>query len=206
MKDDFQAQLAVGSKGEDLVKAWLRHYGHTVISDFSSSRQFQGPRVYGPNGKLIQPDLLAIKDDEAVSKFWVEVKTKQVFGWNRNRKIWTTGIDLDNYLHYIEVSHQTDCDLLVVFLHLKQRSHKYPDFPWPCPTGLFWQWLEKLEATENHRWGAMVYWDSEDLVKECSLGDLHQWKQDQDEGDLLLPVLLEGEMEKPPTESQLVLW
>ena len=202
MKGDFQDQLAVGLKGEDLAKAWLRHYGHTVVSDFSGRCQFQGPRVYGPNGKLVQPDLLAIKDDEVVSKFWVEVKTKQVFGWSRNRKIWTTGIDLSNYLHYIEVSHQTDCDLLVVFLHLKQRSHKYPDFPWPCPTGLFWQWLDKLEAQENHRWGNMVYWSHDVLNQDASVEELVRFKQDQDREDAKSP----GVRPMPEPDSQLVLF
>tara|TARA_Y100000593_G_C4249892_1_gene306603 strand:- start:56 stop:649 length:594 start_codon:yes stop_codon:yes gene_type:complete len=195
----FAQHLSMGAKGEELAKAWLIHYGHTVISDFGSDTPFQGPRAYTPSGTLVQPDLLAIKPDEVPPKFWVEVKTKRVFSWSRNRQVWVTGIDLDKYLHYLEVSEQTDSDVLIVFLHLQDSSPKYPGSPWPCPVGLFWQWLDKLEEVEAYRYGPMVYWSAGDLERECSLDQLEDWWQQQ---QIIESPILEPENR----EVQQVLW
>jgi len=33
----FAQHLSIGAKGEELAKAWLIHYGHTVISDLTAN-------------------------------------------------------------------------------------------------------------------------------------------------------------------------
>ena len=202
---DFRAQLAAGLKGEDLVKAWLRHDGHLVVSDFGAMKPYLGPRVYGPSDMIIQPDLLAIKEEDTPPKFWVEVKSKSVFSWHRITAKWTTGVDVSKYDQYLEIINQTGWDVLIVFLHFDERSARYGDAPWPCPTGLFWQWLDKLETQENHRWGNMVYWAHDTLNNDASIEGLIRIKQEQDEEDRAA-LVTERTPAQPLAGPQLDLW
>ena len=192
---EFDRSLEAGIKGEELVKAWLRCSGYTVVSDFSSSQPFTGPRIYSPEGTIVQPDLLVTKQDtiptrteQSMTLFWVEVKSKSVFSWHRKSETWTTGMDLRSYVHYLEVTAAMGWDMMIVFVHLdkepSQDAKNYYTDPWPCPTGIFWQWLHYLGDLESHRWGdKMVYWPVSAFTEDVPIKTLFELKHQMDTKD-----------------------
>src|SRR5260221_681007 len=116
----FEKSLNHGRIGESSVAQWLiQSGGYAILPNYLIEEEEKGPRLYTKNGKLIVPDVLALKGEENTTITlrkkemgifgikWFEVKTKTSFTWHRNSGHWQTGIDYKLYNHYKAVQRIT---------------------------------------------------------------------------------------------------
>lgn len=174
MQMNFEQSFQVGLIGESLIAGWLKSKGWNVLPVYEVENDNKGPRLFTPKTKLIAPDVFAFKANKML---FVEVKHKTAFSWYRKEGIWTTVIDLKNYLHYIEVSKLSSIPVWLLFLH---RGWQAKDSP-PSPAGLFGGELSYLQTKENHRcspdlYGStgMVYWNKDDLKQLATIEEILQ--------------------------------
>lgn len=165
--NQFQTKLAFGQIAEAQIEAWLRHAcSYHILPAYEGGRDNKGPRLFGPNGALITPDMLAIRGQDTK---WIEAKHKTYWSWYRKGKYWVTGIDLRHYFQYQQVTRVTPFPVWLLFLHSRSDSPEGI-----CPTGLFGGELSHLATVESHRFsnygkGGMVYWQYEKLSRLASL-------------------------------------
>lgn len=161
--------LPYGQWGEDAVARWLVHRGYFVLPAYEKVvNNKTGPRLSGPSGSYIAPDLFVFRKGEA---FWVEVKRKGSFTFHRMTGRWVTGIDIRVYEHYCRLSDDGLYPVVLFFLHEDGQAKDSPPHP---PTGLFAQSIDCLRRRENHRSekDGMVYW-----ATEADGGPLHKWAE-----------------------------
>ena len=173
----FQENLAVGQIGEGAIARWLRRRGAHVLPAYEKEIDSgKGPRLFGPDGQLVTPDLFVFPYLQ-----FIEAKSKSVFSWYHKTGEWLTGIDLNHYADYQKVERDTGRAVWLFFLHrlskpseLDRKGRKdcrkcAASFggsccPPECPTGLFVGALARLSSNEHHqhsnhgRYG-MVYWN-----------------------------------------------
>lgn len=177
----FQEQLAIGQIGESAIAQWLCRRGSHVLPAYEKQIDIgKGPRLFGPGGQLVTPDLFVFPSLE-----FIEAKHKSVFSWHHITKSWVTGIDLNHYADYREVALQTERRVWLFFLHRQstpdridadgrakcpscRRSPTGSCCPATCPTGLFAGSLSWLCDHESHRHAnhgrhGMVYWAHDTL-------------------------------------------
>jgi hypothetical protein len=185
-RGNFNAAYAYGKIAESQIARWLmRVYGYHLLPAYEiETHSGKGPRLLGPWGELIAPDLLAIQFNRMkVLMQWYEIKHKERFSWFRKGGgRWQTGIDLRHFEDYIKVQEQTGIEVFLLFLHrssipskddLEQGSEKV------CPTGLFGgslydlmhNWDHKDSYDKKNRSFPMVYWNDKDLQHIATLDD-----------------------------------
>lgn len=153
-----------GLIGESKIARWLMNRGCTVMPVYQIEKDTgKGPQLFSKNKKLIAPDAFCFKGENA---FWIEAKHKTAFSWYRKKEIWTTGIDLRHYRHYLEVDDCTPWPVWLLFLHKGGQAKDSP----PSPAGLFGERLSMLRQCVDHtseKYGpsGMVYWDKDSLRK-----------------------------------------
>ena len=173
----FAETLRRGQIGEGRIAQWAIARGYNVLPVYDVEIDSgKGPRLYTTDGQLIALDLFVFHPDNHVAQ-WIEAKTKSVFSWYRKTQQWVTGIDIRHYEDYLQVAERSPWPVWLLFLHTDDHSDKRPDEPWPCPTGLFGQRIDRLKDCENHRddrWGrsGMVYWAHEDLKLLATLDEV----------------------------------
>lgn len=161
----FVDRLAYGQMGESRIATWLRQRGNCVLPVYEVEVQTRkGPRLFAPDKKIIVPDMFVFKFGSA---YWVEAKHKNAFSWHRKTNQWVTGIDLDHYLDYCDISRYSIWPVWLLFLH---DGGQAKDSPPNSPCGLFGNSLEYLKSHENHRFvnygkGGMVYWAIDSLIR-----------------------------------------
>lgn len=154
----FQSALQHGLAGESLVAKYLRRRGWFVLPVYEVTKgQYRGPRLYGPTGELVAPDMFVFRGSEA---WWIEVKHKDAFALHRNTNTLTTGIDLPHYEDYCLIDDTTPWHVVLFFLH---DGGQAKDSPPDTPSGLFGASLQYLRRNEHHRHRnggryGMVYW------------------------------------------------
>ena len=128
---------------------------------------YKGPRLYGQEGELVAPDMLAFTTKKTL--VWIEAKHKSVFSWHRLSAAWTTGIDKHHYADYMRIAWDLGWPVWLLFLHENDSPDERdrPFCPATCPTGLF---AVDVFAPVNHEhanWGphGMVYWALEQLIR-----------------------------------------
>ena len=176
--DGFEGNLAFGRAGESAIARWARYRNNCVLPVYEKEiQEGKGPRLFGPNGEHIAPDMLVLPIME-----WIEAKHKNVFTWHRITGRWVTGIDLNHWNGYQDTQRESGRRVWMLFLHRCSQ----PDFrdikqgcPPECPTGLFGGSLDYLKRNENHRhdnWGrhGMVYWAVDVLKKLATLEEVNE--------------------------------
>ena len=164
----FTEKLAVGRLGEDAISRWLIRKDFFVLPAYEIAvNHGKGPRLFGPNGALISPDLLAFKGPRVE---WIEAKHKSAFTWHRLTQSWQTGIDRRHWLHYLEVERTTPFPVWLFFLH--RPGGEAVDTPegMRSPSGLFANTIAILKDCVdhehmNHGPSGMVYWRESKLRK-----------------------------------------
>lgn len=175
----FSETLAFGKLGESQIASWLRSRGNYVLPVYEKvADDKQGPRLFGPSGTHIAPDMLCWG---AGGVCWIEAKHKDVFTWHRNTSTWTTGIDRRHYRAYLTLAREWPAfPMWLLFLH----SSAIPDAkdtkfcPLECPVGLYGGRLLELAKQIHHEhdnWGpsGMVYWAEADLTKLATLEEVN---------------------------------
>ena len=159
---EARPETQFGKIGESDIAFWLRARGNSVLPIYEKEiDDSKGPRLFGPNGEHVAPDMLILP---AIR--WVEAKHKSVFTWHQITRQWVTGIDQNHYRGYQETEHESSIPVWLLFLHKSNQPDSRDveaDCPPECPTGLFGGSLSYLMQHENHRspnWGrhGMVYW------------------------------------------------
>ena len=176
----FAQNLEIGKVGESDISFWLRAGNNSVLPIYEKEiNEGKGPRLFGPNGEHVAPDMMVFPAIE-----WVEAKHKSVFTWHRISSSWLTGIDLNHYRGYQETEHASGRRVWLMFLH---RSSQ-PDgrdvkagCPAECPTGLFGGSLPYLARNVHHchgNWGrhGMVYWAVTTLKLLASIDEVRNAK------------------------------
>jgi hypothetical protein len=154
----FQESLDYGRAGESQIAQWLIKRGSSVLPVYEKIFDTgKGPQLYTASGRLIAPDLVALKDQRLT---WIEAKHKTAFSWHRKTQRWVTGIDIRHYEDYIRVREVVGCMVWLLFL---QEGGHAKDSPDTSPSGLFGAEIIELMQNENHRhknYGptGMVYW------------------------------------------------
>ena len=157
----FIEQLRTGLIGEGEIAQRLIARGYSVLPAYEIEQSHgKGPRLFTAEGQLISPDMLVFNAQKVL---WVEAKTKSAFTWHRLSGTWQTGIDRCHWRHYLEVAKTTPFPVWILFLHRKGNSAKDTPDGLMCPSGLFGNSIEKLNASIHHEsdeWGTsgMVYW------------------------------------------------
>lgn len=183
---DFEKTLEIGRVGENDVSKYLISNGWTIfpICD-SPADNFKGPRLNNSKHDIVAPDILAFTNNQSV---WLEVKTKNAATLYRSKnkygkyRQWQTGIDMNAYEHYCEVSKNTPLPVWLTFLH-RDGIDKFSGLQ--SPTGLYAETLEFLKRNIDHidtrntsyGRGGMVYWNICDLKLISSLRDVLDKKQ-----------------------------
>lgn len=177
---EFQKQLAFGRIAESQIARWLISRGNYLLPVYDIEYIDgipKGPRVFG-NDNMVAPDLLVLGKRKSL---WVEAKHKSAFSWYRIGKCWETGIDLRHYQEYLKVQEISQWPIWLLFLH-DGSSPRLGDLklgcPEDCPTGLFGNSLNVLNANESHRsdrWGksGMVYWSHGSLRQLATLEEVN---------------------------------
>jgi len=172
----FAQNLEFGKIGESDIAYWLRDRNNCVLPIYEKEiDEGKGPRLFGPNGEHIAPDMLVLPEVE-----WIEAKHKSVFTWHRLTRRWVTGIDHNHYLGYQETQRASGKRVWLLFLHKSNQPDsrdKEAGCPVECPTGLFGGSLSYLTRNENHdhpNWGrhGMVYWADTVLKKFAELEEV----------------------------------
>ena len=178
----FAQNLEFGKVGESDIAFWLRSKNRFVLPIYEKEiDEGKGPRLFGPNGEHIAPDMLVFPEIE-----WIEAKHKNVFTWHRKTKRWVTGIDLNHYRGYQETQRESGRRVWLLFLHRSSRPDDRDlkvDCPTECPVGLFGGSLDYLMRHENHshpNWGrhGMVYWAVTTLRLLASIQEVENAKAD----------------------------
>lgn len=185
-RGNFDANYAYGKIAESQIAQWLiRVYGYHLLPAYEIEiPSGKGPRLLGPYGELIAPDLLAIRFNRMkVLVQWYEIKHKERFSWYRKGGgWWQTGIDLRHFEDYIKVQEQTGIEVFLLFLHRScdpSRNDLEQGSPTNCPTGLFGgslrdlmhNWDHKDSYDKKNRSFPMVYWNDKDLKHIATLED-----------------------------------
>lgn len=182
-RGNFDANYAYGKIAESQIAQWLiRTFGYHLLPAYEIEiPSGKGPRLLGPYGELIAPDLLAILFNHMeVLMQWYEIKHKERFTWRYISGQWQTGIDLRHFEDYIKVQEQTGIEVYLLFLHrsdlpsLDDLKHGSPK---RCPTGLFGgslrdlmhNWDHKDSYDKKNRSFPMVYWNEKDLKQIATL-------------------------------------
>lgn len=174
----FAERLGQGKTGESAIACFWRSRNNCVLPVYEKEiNEGKGPRLFGPSGEHIAPDMLVLPVVE-----WVEAKNKKVWTWHRRTQKWTTGIDLNHYQGYQETQRESGRRVWLSFLHncsQPDRRDVAQGCPQICPTGLFVGSLDYLVRNENHRhdnWGrhGMVYWAAESLKKIATVQEVEQ--------------------------------
>lgn len=168
----FEENLGFGQVGESAIARWMRRRGNYILPVYEKEIDSgKGPRLFGPSGQLIAPDMFVFGGPEPK---WVEAKHKTAFSWHRKTKSWVTGIDLRHYEDYLAVDERTPWAVWLLFL---QKGGQAKDSPAKSPSGLFGNPISYLRDHENHRHSAwakgMVYWACRSLKLLASLEDMH---------------------------------
>lgn len=164
----FDAKLELGGFGEDAIsRFFISRSTHVVPAYQLQVEHGKGPRLFGPDGSLICPDLLVINGRRVM---WAEAKTKSAFTYHRKTGTWQTGIDLRHWLDYLKVEQATPFPVWLFFLHQPGRLAKDTPEGFESPSGLYGDPLSKLVAlvdheSERHGPSGMVYWREESLTK-----------------------------------------
>lgn len=160
---DFQKNLAFGQMSETDITRWLISRGGTVMPAYDIEYDTgKGPRVYTNGDQHAVPDLLVWKNGKI---FWIEAKRKTRFAWWGKGGYWVTGIDSKHWAAYRNVKILTGLNVWILFYHTgsdpDERSRQM-GCPPECPTGLFGQSIEILEAcisnTGGHGNYKLTYW------------------------------------------------
>ena len=189
-REDFEALLALGRKGEDAVARYILRKLGFIITPVSKIEEGigKGPRLYLPNGRTVAvPDLFCIKPVAGdfvpfdlppvftgIPFCWIDVKLKNKCSFYRKNQRWQTGIDRRCWLNYREVKRMTGIDTWVFHLILPTpevvaRAQGAKGWNMPAPTGLYGHPVS-LQWSDSY--GTMVYWGIEDLVKFAELDDI----------------------------------
>jgi hypothetical protein len=164
----FTEKLAVGRLGEDAISRWLIRKKFFVLPAYEIMvHHGKGPRLFGPNGNLISPDLMVFKGDRVE---WIEAKHKSAFSWHRKTGTWQTGIDRRHWRDYLEVEKTTPFPVWLFFLHCPGGEAKDTPGGMRSPSGLFAGMISDLyrcidHEHENHGPSGMVYWRESSLKK-----------------------------------------
>lgn len=185
-RKSFNDSYAFGLIAEGQIAQWLIHAQHWNLLPAYEIEipSGKGPRLLTDQGRLVLPDLLAMKHQG--KRFlikWYEAKHKTRFTWHRNSGHWQTGIDLRHYLHYIQVQKITGKEVYVCFLHECSEPSKSDlayGSPNVCPIGLYGHTLDHLVSHEHHRDSftsqgrdyPMVYWNERDLERLATLDEV----------------------------------
>lgn len=116
----------IGQESEQIAAGYLAGMGYFVIpiSEYTNNTgaMINAPMVIAKDGKLIGPDLLAMKNGEDI---WVEVKmkTEPTYFWKRHE--WQHGIDAPNMRAYQQVQERTGKKFIIVVHEI--NSPKTPD-------------------------------------------------------------------------------
>jgi hypothetical protein len=186
IRSNFNDCYARGRVGESLCARWLIHReGWSILPAYEIEiPSGKGPRLFTLDGKLIAPDIFAMKYQKKKYLFkWFEAKHKTRFTWHRISGNWQTGIDIKHYLDYIKVQEQTKTEVFALFLHNCSEPSKGDlayGSPSICPTGLYGRPLSYLAEHEHHRDSyargernyPMVYWNETDLEKLATLDEV----------------------------------
>lgn len=158
-----------GRLGEIAVIEFLQSLGYSIFPASESVPEQTGPRIHEANSneKTVTPDLL-VWDGE--KQFWIEVKTKSSFSWNRNLRKWTTGIDTRYLEQYIKVDATTPWRVYVLFIQMGISRRDDPPGK-RQPRGVYSNSVRELLKSESHRFGHMVYWTIDSLTRIADLTD-----------------------------------
>ena len=96
-------QWAIGMKGEQIVRDWLKDQGFLVVPT-SLIENGGAPALEGFLQRHVLPDNLAFKDGQGR---WVEVKTKSKPTLHRNTNTWEHGLAFRLWCAYREVEEKT---------------------------------------------------------------------------------------------------
>ncbi len=179
----FEQQYAMGQMGESLFARLIRSRGGFVLPAYDIEVETgKGPRLFGPDGSLVTPDMLVLSPK--YRPVFAEAKTKTAFSEYHNpnrdgkRKIWQTGCDEYHFKQYVQVQKQTGIDVWLGFIQLGGQAK---DSPPDSPSGVFVQSLTKLEQRIDHRhlnppprFKPMLYWNIYDLIKTATIEELKQ--------------------------------
>lgn len=161
--------MVQGRLGEIAVIEFLQSLGYSVFPASESVPEQNGPRIHDANSdeKTVTPDLL-VWDGE--KQFWVEVKTKSSFSWNRNLKRWTTGFDIHYLQQYSKVDVTTPWRVHVLFIQMGISRWDDPAGK-KQPRGVYYSPVRDLLRSESHRYDKMVYWTIDSLTRIADLTD-----------------------------------
>lgn len=168
----FSGRLQRGQVGESAIARWLRSRGWSLLPVYDIEHHTgKGPRVFGPQGTMVAPDILAFRGDAIM---WVEAKHKTAFTWYREKEQWETGIDLCYYEDYCQIEDRFSWPVWLMFLH---RGGKAKDSPEESPAGLFGRELRFLRESRSHLSpkmgkGGMIFWSIDQLHLLAPISDL----------------------------------
>jgi hypothetical protein len=112
-----------GDGMQRLFARWLVAHGWRIMPayDYNGIDGDKAPRLYGPKGDLILPDLLCAKRGRAV---WCEVKFKSSAFLAREIGQFVTGINEWHFQNYLRVSNETGLTCFIVLIHERENVVK----------------------------------------------------------------------------------
>lgn len=122
--EKFQEKLEMGTKAENLVKAWVeKKYEHIVDLRYQKHAK-GGPRITGTTGSFVLPDF-AVYDQ--TGNFLIDVKAKSRVNLIDGIHYFTVDPKLNDYLECTRIMNMDSCKIMFVY---DNRKFMYDSAEW----------------------------------------------------------------------------